>query len=83
MCSGSWVWCIQLMRTFIPVRCLNNKRELHLYTFVCCAVLRPSQYTFHVESVNEPTYTVHGQIFLAVNYYLVHMFSPVYLVCHL
>ena len=45
--------------------------------FVCCAVLRPGQHSFHVESVSEPTHTVHGQISLAVNLYLVHVFLPI------
>ena len=40
-----------------------------------CAVLRPSHHSFHVESVSDPTQTVHGQISFAVNYYLVHVFA--------
>ena len=70
MCSSSLVWCNQPMCTFmlhlIHVRYLNNKGEWQLCMFVCCAVLRPSQQTFHVESVSEPNYTVHGQISFAV-----------------
>ena len=42
-------------------------KEWHLCMFVCCAVLRHGQHSFHVESVSEPTHTVHGRISLAVN----------------
>ena len=76
------------MRTFmlhlIPAYVSEQqKRMTFMHTFVCYAVLRPSKHTLHVESVSEPSHTVHGQITLAVNQYSVHMFSPVYLVCHL
>ena len=61
------IWVFEERTLILLVLYCHEQQKRMTLMHVCCAVLRPSQQSVHVESVGEPTHTVHGQICLVVN----------------